>query len=185
MSRVTNTTTALLNASQGQIKRKLTRAQREELKKQIQRQTQEWVQRIDTLRQVREIHGLQPTERLCIWHDGASVCGRPTKEFSSVCGLHRRVRCCGNTKEECKRNSITCTGCDSEKKYCKRKMELVNSDEYLCGDCFTRDYSRCMFCHDMFYDPDKNDVAPELAQCGECDCSQPGPCAPGCMRCYS
>ena len=186
MSRVTNTTASLTGDSQSQIKgkKKLTRAQRAQLaqlEKKIQIQTQEWVQRIDTISHEREIRGFQPTECRCTWYN----CGRDTKEFSLVCGLHRRADCCGKTKDECKQNSITCTECEFETKHCKTKMELVNSDEYLCQDCFTRDYSRCMFCHEIFYDPDKTTFATELAQCGECPCSQPQPCPPGCMRCYS
>lgn len=188
MSRVTNTTTALHKTSQGQEKgktKKLTRAQRAELDKKIQIQTEEWERRIDNISDVRRNFGFQPTECRCTWHDGVSVCGGSTKRFSLVCRLHRRANCCGKTIYECRQNSVTCTECDSEKKHCKSEMRMVNPDEYLCGDCFTRNYSRCMFCHDMFYDPDKDDVAPELAQCGECPCSQPQPCPPGCMRCYS
>ena len=179
--------TSLPNTSQGQEKgkKKLTRAQRAELEKKIEMQSREWRGRLETISHGREIRGFQPTECRCTWYNGDAVCGRNTKEFSLVCGLHRRADCCGKTNDECKQNSIICTECDSGKKYCKRKMEMVNSDEYLCQDCFTRDYSRCMFCHEIFYDPDKTTVAPELAQCGECPCSQPEPCLPGCMRCYS
>lgn len=187
MSRVSKTDTTLPNGSQGQEKRKkkLTRAQQTRLKEKIKMQSREWRARLETINHEREMCGFQPTECRCTWYNGDAVCGRNTKEFSLVCGIHRRADCCGKTKDECKKNSITCTECEFEKKHCKTKMELVNSDEYLCGDCFTRDYSRCMFCHDMFYDPDKDEVAPDLAQCGECSCSQPQPCTPGCMRCYS
>jgi len=147
--------------------------------------TQQWIERRQMLIYVREMAGFQPTEPRCTWRNGGSVCGRHTKEFSSRCGLHRLAPCCGNTKAQCRENSIACTECGSEKKHCRTKMTLVDSAIYLCGDCFTRDYSRCMFCHDVFYDPDKSLVVPELAQCGECQCSQSQPCASGCMRCYS